>query len=159
MEEFCKFWVSLTTWPLSSRMTAHEATLGLSSGALRNVPRPTATLTTDERYSVPPGPLGKAALLHSLVPQPRGLFTLMETHNLIWQDGSVLLPLLCAAGSLLHAALPDRLFTCLACLHCAESQNKIFQSLHICYVMVAPREGLADVCYPFVVCSFVVTFD
>lgn len=68
----------------------------------------------------PRGP-GKADLLHRVVPQPCGLFTLMETHNFIWQDGSVLLPLPCAAGFLLRTALPDCLFTCLA----AESQNTI----------------------------------
>lgn len=79
----------------------------------------------------------KAELPHSVVPPPCGLFTPMETPNLIWQDGIVLLPFSCAAQSPLHMALPGHLLR-LTHLNCAESQNKMFQSLYFCYVKLEP---------------------
>lgn len=120
--------MSLTTWPLSSPMTAHEMALGLTT-----FPWPAVTLTTDEHYSVSPGLKKKADLVHSVVPQPSKLFTVIKTCNLIWQDGNVLLTLTCAAGSYLHMAVPDHFLTWLAYLHCAESPNKIFTSLQISF--------------------------
>ncbi len=104
---------------------SQEVTPSFSLGPLHNDPRPATTLTMDECYSVSKGQ-EEADLLHSIIPKPCSLFTPVETCNLIWRDGSVLLPLPCAALSLLHMELPSHPFTCLACLHCAESQNKIF---------------------------------
>lgn len=113
-------------------MTAHEVTLSSSLGARHNVPWPITTITTDERYSVSSG---KADLLHRVAPRPCGLFTLMETRNLIWQDGSVLLPLPCAAGS------PSLTASSPACPAYTVLSHKIkYFSLHVCYVMVGARE-------------------
>lgn len=61
-----------------------------------SVQRPPGLSRRSPRMSVSLHPRGEK---HRVVPQPCGLFTLMETRNLIWQDGSVLLPLPCAAGS------------------------------------------------------------
>ena len=49
---------------------------------------------------------------------PYGFLTLMLTPDGIWQDGSVFFPSPFEAVSLLHTAPPDRIFTCLAWLHC-----------------------------------------
>lgn len=68
---------------------------------------------------------GKAGLIHRVVLQARGLFALMRTRDLIRQDGSVLLPLPRAAGSLLHTAVPASSPAWLA-YNCAESRNKIY---------------------------------
>lgn len=124
------------------------------------------TITTDERYSVSTGP-GLSRSAARSCPQPHGLFTLTEPRDLICRDGSVLVPLPCAAGSL-HRTPPPQLprHPPARPAACSLAHNVLShrgltlysQDLHLCYIKRGARQGLADGFYPcFVLCSFAVS--
>lgn len=150
MPEVFKSCMSLTTWLLSSQMTAHEVTLSLSLGALCNISLPGMTITMDERYSVSSG-CGKSR--SDTQSRPPSLWFIYPDADLWFNLARWECPLtlaLCSWVSPSHG--PHCLFTCLAYFPCAESQNKILSSA--CLLCNGWSQGQT-----FVLCFFTVIFD